>query len=148
MTSVTDLIPDSCFDELNEWAGNDEVKAGVIQLLKQVKDMCVCRAKEIEEENKELKEDLQHTKDCSWDYYTELLKLRKENKKLKRRIEEDHKAVPSFLIKDLYLDATEENKELKEENQRHKWNIKRLKVDNEIFTELVASIKKETDKAK
>ena len=42
----------------------------------------------------------------------------------------------------------EEIKELKEENQRHKWNIKRLKVDNEIFIELVASIKKETDKAK
>ena len=102
--------------------------------IKELKKKEIAELKEIEEENKELKEDLQHTKDCSWDYYTELLKLRKENKKLKRRIEEDHKAVPSFLIKDLYLDATEENKKLKEENKKLK--------------ELVGSIKKETDKAK
>jgi hypothetical protein len=50
----------------------------------------------------------------------ENVKLKEENKKLKKRIEEDHKAVPSFLIKDLYLDAAEENKELKKELQEEK----------------------------
>ena len=45
------------------------------------------------------------------------IKVKEENEKLKKRIEEDHKAVPSFLIKDLYLDAARENKTLKEEHE-------------------------------
>jgi len=45
----------------------------------------------------------------------DLKKLKEENKKLKNRIEEDHKAVPSFLIQDMYRDVKEENKKLKEQ---------------------------------
>ena len=43
----------------------------------------------------------------------DLKKLKEENKKLKNRIEEDHKAVPSFRIQDMYRDVKEENEKLK-----------------------------------
>jgi len=44
------------------------------------------------------------------------IELTKENEKLKKRIEEDHVAVPTFLIQDMYHDAKEENEKLKEQN--------------------------------
>ena len=66
-----------------------------------------------EEQLKEeqLKEELQHTKDCSWDYYTELLKLKEEiahkNEKFCEWIEENK-------------ELTEENKQLKAQNAKIK----------------------------
>ena len=45
--------------------------------------------KKLKEENEELKEQLGGTEDCSWDYYTELLKLREENTNLNTLKEEN-----------------------------------------------------------
>ena len=62
--------------------------------------------------------------------YDVIRKLKAENEKLKKRIEEDHKAVPSFLIQDMYHDSKEENKKLKEENKKLK---EQLKEPKELF---------------
>jgi len=100
MTSVTDLLPASCFDELDEWAGNDEVKGGVVQILKQVKELCESRAKKIQEENKKLKEEIKEYEfeSCESLISTQKLygqafaiqserdALREENKKLKELV--------------------------------------------------------------
>jgi len=53
-------------------------------------------------------------------------KLKQENEKLKKRIEEDHKAVPTFLIQDMYRDVKEENEKLKEENEKLKWDCEQM----------------------
>ena len=51
---------------------------------------------------------------CMTEVMDYIKKQDEEIKKLKKRIEEDHKAVPSFLIQDKYMDAMEENKKLQE----------------------------------
>ena len=83
----------------------------------------------------ELKEDVQQYKDTLEDHFHhyELLKVKNDNleaevKKLKKRIEEDHKAVPTFLIQDMYHDAKEENKKLKTKNENNEQEIARLRL--------------------
>ena len=56
----------------------------------------------------------------------DLKKLKQENEKLKKRIEEDHKAVPTFRIQDMYRDVKEENEKLKEENEKLKWDCEQM----------------------
>jgi len=68
-----------------------------------------------DEEIKKLKKEVETLKETAHTNFQRFDSLMDENKKLKKRIEEDHKEVPSFLIKDLYLDAAEENKKLKAE---------------------------------
>jgi len=68
-----------------------------------------------DEEIKKLKKEVETLKETAHTNFHRFDSLMDENKKLKKRIEEDHKEVPSFLIKDLYLDAAEENKKLKAE---------------------------------
>ena len=53
---------------------------GCLALLKEF----IADRNELSDENKQLQEDLQHTKDCSWDYYTELVELRKEKEQSDR----------------------------------------------------------------
>ncbi len=128
MTSVTDLPPDSCFDdlascfdELDEWAGNDGIYVGVIQLLKQVKELCESRAKKIEEENKRLKE-------------------------LKELYEGRAKGMEEELNKIEKLVGIKEG-DIPKPNQVFN-AVNKLKEENDKLKELVGSIKKETDKAK
>lgn len=76
-------------------------------LVKQVKDLRT--------EIKELKENLAHTEDCSWDYYTELLELRKlkdENKKLYDKVKSLEWSQNVHIHEKIKL--KEENKTLKE----------------------------------
>jgi len=89
-------------------SGMEELVNHIRELEAEIKKL---RASAAEEENR--------YQDCneSWKahYYAEKEKLQQENEKLKKRIEEDHKAVPTFLIQDMYHDTKEENKKLKEE---------------------------------
>tara|TARA_R110000803_G_scaffold119005_2_gene187296 strand:- start:4219 stop:4749 length:531 start_codon:yes stop_codon:yes gene_type:complete len=90
-----------------------------------------------EEQLKEeqLKEELQHTKDCSWDYYTELLKLKEENKKLKEENQKIGELVISQTdkLKEVsikYNAGYNINQKLQEENKKLKEEIVKLKAQN------------------
>ena len=56
--------------------------------------------------------------------------LEAENKKLKKRIEEDHKAVPTFLIQDMYHDTKEENEKLF--HKADNWELKYHTLRNQL----------------
>ena len=103
-----------------------------------------------EEQLKEeqLKEELQHTKDCSWDYYTELLKLKEENKKLKqvvdnecaqsRMLDKKNKKLKEEIAhkNEKFCEWIEENKELTEENKQLKAQNAKIKKSEKYVVNL------------
>jgi len=156
MTSVTDLLPASCFDELDEWAGNDEVKVGVVQILKQVKELCESRAKKIQEENKKLKE----LKEL---YEGRAKGMEEELNKIEKLVGIKEGDIPKpNQVFNAVNKLKEENKEYEFESCESLISTQKLygqafaiqserdalREENKKLKELVGSIKKETDKAK
>ena len=97
--------------------------------------------RELEEENQELQENLTHTEDNSWDYYGELLKLREENKKLKKKFEVMNSVQEAFrkqlraemdlLLNDYDKKPKTENEKLKEENKKLIATIQLIELEQE-----------------
>lgn len=96
-----------------------EVITQIQKLMKEQTDSFEKELKDVKKEMNEIQNTLVDENEdtlASLNFYKEqCAELKEERKELKKRIEEDHKAVPSFLIQDKYMDAMEENKKLKEE---------------------------------
>jgi regulator of replication initiation timing len=104
---------------VDSYKGKCNIEARQIAELREAEE----REKELEKENEELAQGVQeHFQTIRNLKQNERVreafntKLKAENEKLKKRVEEDHKAVPSFMVFD-------ENKELKAENEKLKKSV-------------------------